>query len=333
VSFAYPYAASNDTIRQLVRECGYSSGRTVGNLYGPGCTNCAPAESIPPRDAYFVRTVEPVVNTTTLAELQGYVTHAETHGGGWVPFNFHAVCSSSCSATYSISKETFAAFLDWLQPRAAQGTVVRTVGETMGGSDPGVDTTPPATSISCDGSACTDGWYRTAQKIALTATDEGSGVSATTYTTDGSDPATSSTAQKYSGPFTIGATTTVRYSSIDNAGNWELAKATTVRIDGVAPAVTLTSPADGSTHKRGSKVTLSASASDSATAGSAASGVTAVGFYLDGSEFLGTDNTAPYQLVWNTRKASLGGHTLAAVATDAAGNRTTSSPVQMTLVR
>ena len=333
VSFAYPYAASNDTVKQLVRECGYSSARTVGNLYGPGCTSCAPAESIPPRDAYFVRTVEPVVNTTTLAELQGYVTHAESHGGGWVPFNFHAVCSSSCSATYSISKETFAAFLDWLQPRAAQGTVVRTVGETMGASNPGVDTTPPATSISCNGSACSDGWYQTAREIALTATDTGSGVTATTYTTDGSDPATSSSAQVYSGPFTVDATTTVRYSSVDDAGNRESAKTTTVRIDGVSPAVTLTSPADGSTHKKGSKVTLSASASDTGTAGGAPSGVTTVGFYLDGSEHLGTDNTAPYQLAWNTRKASLGGHTLTAVATDAAGNRTTSNPVLASLVR
>jgi hypothetical protein len=203
----------------------------------------------------------------------------------------------------------------------------------MGANNPGVDSTPPDTSISCDGSACTEGWYQTAPKIALTATDTGSGVTATTYTTDGSDPATSSSAQSYSEPFTVGATTTVRYFSIDNAGNRESTKTGTVRIDGVAPAVTLTSPADGSTHKKGSKVTLSASASDTGTAGGAPSGVTAVGFYLDGTEHLGTDNTAPYQLVWNTRKASLGGHTLTAVASDAARNRTTSSSVQMSLVR
>jgi hypothetical protein len=57
-----------------------------------------------------------------------------------------------------------------------------------------------------------------------------------------------------------------------------------------------------------------------------------VAFRLDGAA-LGTDATAPYQLVWNTRKVSLGGHTLTAVAVDAAGNRTTSAPVSVTVSR
>jgi hypothetical protein len=45
---------------------------------------------------------------------------------------------------------------------------------------------------------------------------------------------------------------------------------------------------------------------------------------VDGAP-LGTDTSAPYQLTWNTRKVALGQHTLTAVATDTAGNTTTSA--------
>jgi Chitobiase/beta-hexosaminidase C-terminal domain len=43
--------------------------------------------------------------------------------------------------------------------------------------------------------------------------------------------------------------------------------------------------------------------------------------------------TAPYQLSWNTRKVSLGQHTLTAIATDAAGNATTSAGVLVTVTK
>lgn len=48
---------------------------------------------------------------------------------------------------------------------------------------------------------------------------------------------------------------------------------------------------------------------------------------------LGTDTSAPYQLTWNIRKASLTQHTLTAAATDVAGNSTTSAAVMVTIVK
>jgi hypothetical protein len=60
--------------------------------------------------------------------------------------------------------------------------------------------------------------------------------------------------------------------------------------------------------------------------------VARVAFY-DGAQLIGTDTTAPYQLSWNTRKVSLGQHTLTAIATDAAGNATTSTGVQVTVTK
>src|SRR5207249_12023504 len=43
------------------------------------------------------------------------------------------------------------------------------------------------------------------------------------------------------------------------------------------------------------------------------------------------DTTSPYSTNWNTTSASNGSHTLTAIARDAAGNRTTSSAVTVTV--
>ncbi len=334
-SFAYPYAASNTSVEQIVQGCGYSSGRTVGNINSiTVCTDCPYAETIPPRDPYYLRTPEGATSSTTLSDLETYVTNAETHGGGWVILVFHGICDNSCTSTNSLSPSIFTAFLDWLQPRSANGTVVRTVGQVMNGTTPpGPDTTPPTTTISCDAAACSSGWYNTTPvTISLSATDTGgSGVATTKYTLDGTDPRTSSTAITYTGPFTIPQTTTVTFSSTDLAGNTELPKSQLIQIDAAAPSVSITAPPDGSSYKRGAKVAVSATATDTGTGSGAPSGVAQVMVLLDGTTTLATDATAPYQFTWNTRKVSIGQHTLTAVSTDKAGNSTTSAPITVNI--
>ena len=54
-SFAYPEAAYNNTAKQIVQSCGYSSARTVGDIRGPDCGDCDYAETIPPVDAFALR--------------------------------------------------------------------------------------------------------------------------------------------------------------------------------------------------------------------------------------------------------------------------------------
>ena len=54
-------------------------------------------------------------------------------------------------------------------------------------------------------------------------------------------------------------------------------------------------------------------------------GVAGVQFQLDGVPLGAEDKTAPYTVSWNTRLVAGGPHTIAAVARDAAGNRTTAS--------
>jgi hypothetical protein len=196
-----------------------------------------------------------------------------------------------------------------------------------------IDMTAPVTTISCNGTACSTGWYRTTPvTVTLAATDTGgSGVRATAYTTDGSDPKTSPTVKVYTGPFTVSQTATVRYYSSDVAANVETSKSQQIRIDAAAPTVSITAPASGASFTRGTKVTLTASATDSGTGTGAPSGVSSVAFFLDGTTRLATDNTSPYSFSWNTSGVSRGTHQLTAVATDAAGNTATSAAVTVTI--
>ncbi|MEH0843238.1 polysaccharide deacetylase family protein [Micromonospora sp. CPCC 205711] len=138
-NLAYPYGSADATTRQIAAECGYNSARSVGGVVSPGsCNGCPYAESVPPVAAYFTQTPDSVKATTTLATLQGYVTQAEQHGGGWVQLVMHHVCDG-CGEDYEVSPATLASFLDWLALRADAGTTVKTVDEVIGGVlQPGV---------------------------------------------------------------------------------------------------------------------------------------------------------------------------------------------------
>lgn len=84
------------------------------------------------------------------------------------------------------------------------------------------DTTPPVTTIACNGAPCQSAAYGQPVTVTLSATDNqpgGWGVAQTYYTTDGSTPTTSSPV--YTGPFTIHGPATVKFFSTDLAGNAE----------------------------------------------------------------------------------------------------------------
>jgi cytochrome c len=168
----------------------------------------------------------------------------------------------------------------------------------------------------------------------LSATDVGgSGVAKTVYTTDGTDPATSSTAKTYAGPFPIAATTTVGFSSTDIAGNVESTRSQQVLIDGSAPTVNITQPGADAQLKRNSSVAVTATSSDTGTGSGAPSGVAQVAFYLDGTTLLATITSAPYGFTWRVRPNLQGAHTLTAVSTDVAGNSATSPQVRVNITR
>ena len=221
-SFAYPYGTGFQVpaLVSIVQGCGYNSARRANGLYSaaPECTGTGCgfpyADAIPPGDPYGVRTGDNVQTAMTLAQMQTLVTQAEGHGGGLVPIVFHHICDA-CDP-YSTTQATLQAFLDWLQPRAADGTVVKTMAQVVGGTVKPIDSTAPTSAIKCDGAACS-GWSRPTTQISLTATDNanGSGVYAIRYTTDGSTPTTASTL--YSAPFTVPSTKTVKFQAWDIA--------------------------------------------------------------------------------------------------------------------
>jgi len=122
VSFAYPFGAYDSVARQVVIDCGYNSGR----VEGPG------PETIPPLDPYLTRRTVTPKQGTTVATIESYVIQAEQSNGGWVQVVFHHICNG-CDA-YATPIGDFTAFLDWLQPRAANGTIVRTTAEVIGGA-------------------------------------------------------------------------------------------------------------------------------------------------------------------------------------------------------
>jgi peptidoglycan/xylan/chitin deacetylase (PgdA/CDA1 family) len=195
-----------------------------------------------------------------------------------------------------------------------------------------IDKTTPTTTISCNGAACSTGWYRTTPVTAtLTGTDNsgGSGVSKMYYTTNGSTPTTSSTV--YTGAFTVSATATVKFFSVDVAGNAEAVKSQLIQIDAAAPTVSITSPATGSKFAQGTTVSITATATDVGTGSGTPSGIASVTFYLDGTTVIATDKSSPYTASWNTKGVTKTTHTLTAVATDVAGNSTTSTAISVTI--
>jgi hypothetical protein len=142
-NFAYPYGNANASVEQIAKDCGYNSARTVGGVVSPGsCSGCGYAETIPPADAYYTQTPDSIQSTTSLSTVKGLVTQAEQHGGGWVQLVLHHVCDG-CADTYSTTPSMLSDFLDWLAPRSANGTVVKTVDQVIGGTQkPGVSGPP-----------------------------------------------------------------------------------------------------------------------------------------------------------------------------------------------
>jgi peptidoglycan/xylan/chitin deacetylase (PgdA/CDA1 family) len=84
-----------------------------------------------------------------------------------------------------------------------------------------IDTARPTSTIQCNSTACSSGFYNAPVSATLSASDNsgGSGVKNIRYTTNGNDPTGSSPI--YSGPINLSSTTTIKFRAEDNAGNVE----------------------------------------------------------------------------------------------------------------
>jgi peptidoglycan/xylan/chitin deacetylase (PgdA/CDA1 family) len=233
-TFAYPGGAFNTTIESEVQNCGYGNARTAGSLSPSGPTY---AETLPPKTWLALRAYAPT-GQISLANLESVVSGAASHGGGWVPLVIGKVCSqtadpnnySTCTASAGwIDLGDLNTFLSWVKNAGQSGGApAGTAFGTMGATAIGADTVAPSTAIFCNGSPCQSSTYTSTVPVTLAATDSGSGVASTHYTTDGSTPTLSSPA--YTGQFPVATTTTVQYASWDFAGNQEAVKSQTVTV-------------------------------------------------------------------------------------------------------
>jgi peptidoglycan/xylan/chitin deacetylase (PgdA/CDA1 family) len=126
--------------------------------------------------------------------------------------------SPTYTGTFPLTSTTTVQYRSWDNA----GNAETTNSQTIQIHEP-PDTTPPATTISCNGAPCSATGYTAPVTVALTATDTGGwGVAKTYYTTDGSTPTTASTV--YTAPLTVKQNTTVKFFSTDLAGNAEQPK-------------------------------------------------------------------------------------------------------------
>jgi hypothetical protein len=94
--------------------------------------------------------------------------------------------------------------------------------------------------------------------------------------------------------------------------------------DTTPPTASMTAPADGATVTN--TVVVSAAASDNV-------GVAGVQYRLDGNNLGNEVTTPPFNLSWNTASASVGTHTLSAVARDTSGLLGSSNTITVTVTR
>src|SRR5690349_17105852 len=197
---------------------------------------------------------------------------------------------------------------------------------------PPADTTPPTVSITSPANGATI--HGTVTVTAAAADDVG--VVGVQFQLDGVNGGPEDTSAPYSIPFdttgTSDGTHTLTAVARDAAGNRTTSAPVTVTVannapppppaDTTPPTVSITSPANGATIQ--GTVTVTASASDNV-------GVAGVQFFGDGTALAAEVTAPPYSISVDTTRSSDGSHTLTAVARDAAGNRTTSAPVTVTV--
>jgi peptidoglycan/xylan/chitin deacetylase (PgdA/CDA1 family) len=148
-SLAYPFASFDDASEDAAHYCGYNGASATAGLTLKGPV----ANTVPPADPYAVRTVPSIKKSTKLATMERFVLAAEAQaqadGSAWTIFVFHHLCGPHAHCgPYVISDAKFAAFLDFLQAEAANGVVVQTMQQVIGGPVRGP--CDPVTGSGCD---------------------------------------------------------------------------------------------------------------------------------------------------------------------------------------
>jgi len=195
-------------------------------------------------------------------------------------------------------------------------------------TQPPPDTTPPTVSMTAPANGAT---VSGTVSVSADASDN-VGVAGVQFLLDGAALGVEDASAPYSIPWNTAnasnGTHTLSAIARDTSGNSTTSSVVSVTVsngpppDTTSPTVSMTAPANGSTVS--GNVTVSANASDNV-------GVVGVQFEVDGAALGAEDATSPYSLSWDSTSVANGSHTLTAVARDAAGNKTTATPVAVTV--
>jgi hypothetical protein len=148
-------------------------------------------------------------------------------------------------------------------------------------------------------------WRTTAATVTLSPTDNLSGVAQTYFTTDGSTPTTAS-ATGTSVVLSAPGTYTIRYFSVDVAGNAEAVKTAgaVIRIDNVAPTLATTFPLNATAYNTAGWNAGCATARICGTAADTLSGLTSVTMTIQRSSNNQFWNGSTWQTASSTRTAT-----------------------------
>src|SRR5207253_2258973 len=193
------------------------------------------------------------------------------------------------------------------------------------------DGSAPTTSVQCNGAACAAGFYGSAVSVSLAASDAGSGVAQTRYTTDGSDPSPVN-GTVYTGAFSVAATTTVKFRSYDKVANEEAVGSVLVQIDANTPSAPLLTLSETSPYESTSGSTLyynptspNSGSFDLGATSSASSGISKITFpAISGLTGGGDDTTSPYSTTYSWSASATAAGSQPVTATSGSG-RTNSS--------
>jgi subtilisin family serine protease len=290
-------------------------------LAATGGSSTTPSDTAPPTANIIApsngSTLSGTVNVSVSASDNMGVAKVECYINGAL-----AATSSSASASFSWNTTGFANGSYTLQAKAydTAGNVGTSAPESVSVQNTVPDTTPPTATITAPAQGST---VSGVVSVSVSGTDN-VGVTKVEWYLNGALAGTSASA---AATFFWDTTTfpngscTLTARAYDGAGNVGTSTATSLTVqntaDTMAPSVQITSPTDGSTVVRTTKVYVTAS--DNVA-------VTRVDLLVDGKLFSSSTSAMPV-FSWNTSKLSRGAHTLQAVAYDAAANSTRSTLV------